>query len=288
MTTYWEKAPFTTACGSLQKKKSTTKLPFSIGGITRQGFDHIHYGVSNQDAINIIIDDELIIGVLCDGCTNNHQDNVAGFSQNQVGANLLSQMVANLCYENMIRRTHRKVNLQVFTKWLTSETKQRLKMITKSIKVKDAQKLSFVCNTLLATITGFVIRKKEYFIFHCGDGVAQVNNKHIDLSFDSGKYLNFLEDENHTNKSHFKIISKGRTKDLNHLYIASDGFQEEQVLKHSSFYDMLNKPVEKSGFTDFISDFHANVMDDYFEEEDVIKLWPSDDASLLLVRRTKN
>ncbi|WP_439131449.1 protein phosphatase 2C domain-containing protein [Polaribacter sp.] len=288
MITYWEKAPFTSACGSLQKKKSTTNLPFSVGGITRQGFDHIDYGISNQDSINIIIENKLIIGVLCDGCTNNHQDNITGFSQNQVGSNLLSQMVANLCYENMISRTNRRVNLRVFTKWLTRETKQRLKSITKSIKVQDSQRLPFICNTLLTTITGFIIREKEYFIFHYGDGIAQVNNKYFDLSSDSGKYLTFLEDSQKTNKPYFKIISKGRTKDLKHLYIASDGFQEGKILKHFSFYNILNKPGDKPGFIDFIPDFHANVMENYFDEEEIVKLWPSDDASLLLVRRIKN
>ena len=288
MTTHWEKAPFTTAYGSLQKNKTATKLPFSIGGITRQGFDHIHYGISNQDAINIIIEDELIIGVLCDGCTSNHEENMSGFSQNQVGASLLSQMVANLCLENMTLRTNRKVNLEVFTKWLTRETKQRLKTIMKATKVEDTQKMPFICNTLLTTVTGFIIRKKEYFIFHCGDGVAQANNKHFDLSVDSGKYLTCLEETSTTIKSFFKIISKGYTKDLNHLYIASDGFQENQILKHSSFNNMLTKSEQKSGFTNLISDFHINVLEDYFEEEELIKQWPSDDASLLLVRRTKN
>lgn len=288
MTTFWEKAPFTTAYGSLYKNKIATQLPFSIGGITRQGFDHIHYGISNQDAINFIIEDELIIGVLCDGCTSNHLENMSGFSQNQVGANLLSQMVTNLCLENMKRRTNRKVNLKVFTKWLTEETQQRLKAIMKATKVKNNEKIPFICNTLLATITGFVIRKKEYFIFHCGDGIAQVNNKHFDLSFDSGKYLTSIKDTSSTKLSCFKIISKGYTKDLNHLFIASDGFQENQILKHQSFSNMINKSEKESGFTNLISDFHINVLEDYFEEDEMIKQWPSDDASLLLVRRTKN
>lgn len=288
MISYWEQAPFSTAYGSLLKQKTTTQLPFSIGGITRQGFDHIHYGISNQDAINIIIEDDLMIGVLCDGCTNNHQENLAGVSQNQVGANLLSQIVANLCYENMIKRTQRKVNLNVFTKWLTRETKQQLKTIIKAVKVKDHQKLPFVCNTLLATVTGFVIRKKEFFIFHCGDGIAQVNNKYFDLSFDSGRYLTSFANKKPTNSANFKIISKGFTKDLNHLYIASDGFQEGKMLQHSSFLKMLNKRSKTSGFNDFVSDFHIHAMEDYLEQEDYLKPWPSDDASLLMLQRIKN
>ena len=47
--------------------------------------------------------------------------------------------------------------------------------------------------------------------------------------------------------------SKGFTKDLNHLYIASDGFQEGKMLQHSGFLKILNKRSKTSGFNDFVS-----------------------------------
>lgn len=282
----WEKAPFINNSGGLLKQDAHTNLPFSIGAITRQGFNHIDSGISNQDAIRLTVKDDLIIGILCDGCTSNHPELLDEFSQNQVGANLIAKMVLNLCYQNILPRKN-KMNLEVFAKWLTNEVSQRIKMILRVLKIDKNQHLNFICNNLLSTITGIIIREKEFFIFHYGDGIVKVNKKKYDLSKSSGNYIATSQYMSNYDELSFKIVTKGMTKTLTNVCIASDGFSLD-MLNTNRFNKLSTKKPTKNGFIDLIPEFHGEFLNQYFDEKKSLESWPNDDASLIMIRRQKN
>ncbi|MCY1660128.1 protein phosphatase 2C domain-containing protein [Chryseobacterium sp. SL1] len=284
MNNLWEKAPFGIATGGLTTEQLNTKLPFSVGGISRQGLDHIHMGVPNQDAVNIIIQDDFIIGVVADGCTSNNENSVDSFSSNQVGAQLLAKLIGNLCCENISPRKNR-INKTKFLHWLSEQTLQRLEKILDIMRFSDKERKQFSYQTLTATVIGFIIRREEFFLFHCGDGIVQSNQNSYNLSSHSGSYLSKWIDRD-TPPVVFNKITEGKTKDLSHLYIATDGFLQGNLLKSEVFQEMLhNENQSQKGFVDLIPEFHMEVLDNWEEME--TNAWPGDDSSMIMVRRKK-
>lgn len=286
MPSNWEKRSFQMASGSLKESKTETNLPFSIGGITKQGKEHIKLGISNQDAVNFRIDSELIIGILCDGCTSHHESLLSNYSSNQAGALLLSEMIVNYCYKDIHVRKNR-MNLDKFLQNLERALLSKINRISKSCSVSDDDRLSFFYNYFTSTTIGFVIRKKEYFIFGCGDGYVGVNDKTINLKRHSGNYLvNRFDPSADLSKKLFHILKRGKTDDLNHLYLASDGFDHSSILKSDFFKDLRFKSAfPYSGYIDLIPEFHLNVINPYFDNETQEERWPIDDSSLILLRR---
>lgn len=282
MNNLWEKAPFGIATGGLASKKLHTRLPFSVGGISRQGLDHIHMGVPNQDAVNIIIEENFIIGIICDGCTSGNEESVDPFSGNQMGAQLLAQLVGNLCYENISPRINR-MNKTKFLQWLSGQTLQRLDKIVDTMRVPETEKKMFSYHMLTTTLVGFILRKEEYFLFHCGDGAAQVNGDYYSLSSHSGNYLSKWMGHKHPPVV-FNKITEGKTKDLSFLYLATDGFLQKNMLQSKIFQDMLNhKNIPERGFTDLVPELHMEVLNHWEEME--TGSWPGDDSSMIMVRR---
>lgn len=281
----WEKRPFQMAAGSLKETQLETKLPFSIGGVTKQGNDHMAIGISNQDAINYSIDDELIIGVLCDGCTTHHEDFISPYSNNQVGALLLSEMITNYCY-NDIRVRKNRINLDKFLKNLQNTLLQKINKIRKSCAIPDWDKDFFLYNYFTTTILVLVIRRKEFFVFGCGDGYVGVNNTLTQLNKQTGDYLINWSNPQQNNELAFKTIARGATEQLNKVYLASDGFNTTQILKSSYFRNMLeHSDNSHTGFIDIIPEFHLDVIEPYFNANTAQDSWPKDDCSLMVVRR---
>lgn len=280
MLTNWENTPFRIASGSLCLSNTETELPFSIGSITRQGFEHIRLGISNQDYINIKISEKLLVGVLCDGCTTNSEKHISDFSSNEFAAQALSEMIANLCFENIKPRKNR-VNLENFMSWLNKHTQKNMEKVLWRLGVKKSvQQELFQFQNMTTTVVGFVIREKEYFLFHCGDGIAKVNKNLYDLSHDSGTYFGS------TKEAKFKIFHTGQTDDLKTVMIASDGFSSIPILESESFNRFYNsKKNFETGYIDLIPEFHIEVLNKFYPSFEVDKKWPKDDSSMILIRR---
>lgn len=288
MSNKWEQRPFQLACGSLKNTETETKLPFSIGGASRQGFEHIRCGISNQDAITIKIDDDFMIAVLCDGCTSHDESLITDYSTNEVGSRLLAEFVANFCFEDIKPRKN-KMKITPFLNRLNNELHQRLKRLMKVLLVKGEHQLPFLFSMLTSTLIVTIIRKKEFFIFHCGDGFVGVNKEIYDLNSDSGSYLTNAFDPqfNKNNQMLLKLITSGNTSELNHIYMATDGFEHSQILESSFFKKVLRKQeYPHTGYIDLLGELHLEIIEPYYQENRPIRQWPLDDASLIMIRKT--
>lgn len=88
----YEQALFAYHFINLKKGHSKTELPFLLGGATRQGWSHRQQDTNNQDAVSISIDNDIMIGVVCDGCTSTHDKLKIRRSNNEIGSKLISRM----------------------------------------------------------------------------------------------------------------------------------------------------------------------------------------------------
>ena len=283
----WEQRPFQLACGSLKNTETETKLPFSIGGVSRQGFEHIRCGISNQDAINFKVDDNFIVAVLCDGCTSHDESFITDYSSNEVGSKLMAELIANFCFEDIKPRKNR-IKIEPFLRRLNTEIHQRLKRLMKFFLVKGEHQLPFLFNMMPSTVIITVIREKDYFVFHCGDGIVGVNEKTYDLNSDSGAYLtNAFDPDFIPNTPLLKLVTSGNTQDLNQIYMATDGFNHSDILKSKFFESVYGKQdYPLTGFIDLIPEFHLEIIEPYYQANQNIRQWPIDDASLIMLRKT--
>ena len=273
----WGHIPFESSSGSLNSKHKTTKLPFGVGSFTRQGRAHNNLGINNQDALQLIIEDQFIIGVLCDGTTNNHEDIVNTYSKNEFGSILLSHVVSYLCAENIAPRKN-KMNRIKFLQWLSERTVNSIDKTVKMLRIPEEDIIATRQNLLSATIIGFIIRPKEYFVFHCGDGFITINNSIIELNTDYP-----LRYTNNRRKTMFQECAYGVPSDLHSLGIFSDGFTSE-IISSFAMKELLNIPFHHNGYQDLIPDFHLGVLNSL--DDHTINSWPHDDASAIILKKS--
>ncbi len=285
----WENAKFQENAGSLSHENRESALSFSLGSVSRQGFEHIPRGISNQDAVSLFINDNLIIGVLCDGCSSNHRLSINEYSNNQVGANILAQLTTNICSELLTKRKNR-IKPDVFLRVLSETIQQRLAKVIKTLGISSKDGLFSTRNLFSSTIVGFVITSKEYIVFHCGDGVISLNGQTKILSNDEGQYLSeglFNPNASPT----IKLAAYNILENLESLCLMSDGFEIPEILESQAFHSLVNSKSQNNvkGYFDLIPEFHLTFLNKLFSEKiNLPSNWPGDDATMILVKRINN
>jgi len=274
----WERIPFQAVSGTLTKDKTKTHLPFNIGAISKHGITHNNIGINNQDAVHLVIEDNFIIGVLCDGATNNHPNVVNSYSTNATGASLMTHMIANLCRENITPRKN-KMNREKFLLWMSEQVISRTKRLEQTLRVPEEYSKEFRHNLLTTTINAFIVRDNEYFTFHFGDGFVASNGKIIELEDDYISRFNTSPEI-----GIFKETSYGLTKDLISLALFSDGFKSK-IIASNSMQNLFKTRLNQNGYSDLIPEFHLKTLANL--DEDLIHFWPKDDATMILLRKSK-
>lgn len=276
---HWEKAPFKNDFGDLRFTEKTTH-PFTVGAITRQGFGHAQVGLNNQDTLNVYFDDKVIVGVVCDGCTSGEASLISDFSRNEFAAVLFSRVIVSTVARKLTTRKYRLGELGML-RLLSEIEKQLSKSINPLLRVFSTQgrsDASALRNLFSTTVMCFAVAEKEFMIFSCGDGQIQINNKDIDLSDQDGEYYNPL----YSQAGVFTLNAFGDVANLNSLCLATDGFSP--VWDRLELQNMINKhrfPV--NGIVDLTKEFHKTVLNEWGETKPFN--WPSDDASMILLRR---
>lgn len=201
-------------------------LPFEFGGATQCGRLNAHN--NNQDSLAILGEHDRLVGVVCDGCSTA----AGGYSQNEVGSRLLSVLVANLT--NDLIRNSRVIGLLDELLSLEKAIGLQILELSKAF-VKEEQRDSFLEGFFMTTIVVFAIDADDYAVFGCGDGFLAINGELKDLELQSGEYLasrllkgRDWEGAINGGEGVLKIIAKGKTKKLNSILLASDGFADLQ------------------------------------------------------------
>lgn len=271
------------------------KLPFAVGGGTQQGVDHRRDNQNNQDASSILIDNNYIIGCVCDGCSSTHDYLEDSFSNNEVGAKLIGHIATRNAQRIIKNKEIENVN-SFLNELSESVLRQLVELVDIFCEEDEMDKELFIFDFLMTTVLGFVVTQEKYIVFYCGDGIIGINDK-INVLEETGSYFGekvlqrCCPDKYSTIKSQnsdFKICSSGEVADLNNIFIATDGFydvandyKEELV----NFVDQATKNV-RSGFDYILPEFRNRILkNEAIYSEIMSKNWPRDDASFLLLRR---
>jgi len=274
--------------------KNVTQLPFSVFALTQQGLEHKSINIGNQDSGSLYLGKKTIIGAVADGCTGGK--NLNGKSANQVGAHIGSYLAVRIARKLLLKR-HLPLNelLPSFEQELILNYKRLLN----TINPWEFEKDSVIQNLFLTTIIFFVITEEMYLIANCGDGDVIINSIHKDLNDDSGKYfasnlrgIHKLENGKYmiNPDKKFNIIEQGVTSSLDNIFIATDGFLDNDIREHIIFEKFfLNGIYENSysGFKDRKTEFRREFLSPILEMKDS-RIWPHDDATFISLKRVAN
>lgn len=293
MSQRWCEIPFTYHFINLRTNHYANKIPFVVGGATQQGTTHIFDNSNNQDALSIFINDDFMIGIVCDGCSSTHDELRNSFSNNEIGAKLISYNLSTILQKYL---STNKVFDESFLESVAESLFNRLHSFINSLLEDDEkEKEIFIYDYLMTTILCFVVTEDNYIIFSCGDGVIGINDDIQSLD-ENGFYFSssllsvccptFYSKPIKTNK--FNVNYFGKTSELQNIFLATDGFNDivdKYNPKLKSF--IINSiPKARNGYDFILPDFRKSILND----EDISKYsisanWPKDDASFLLLRR---
>jgi|GEM_PF-1843455 len=271
------------------------KLPFAVGGGTQQGVEHSLDNQNNQDALSILIDNNYIIGCVCDGCSSTHDYLKDSFSNNEVGAKLIGHVVTRNVQRIIKDKEIEDVNL-FLTELSENVLQQLVKLVDIFCEEDEMDRELFIFDFLMTTVLGFVVTQEKYIVFYCGDGVIGINDK-INVLEETGSYFGekFLRrccpDKYSTIKSHnsdFKIFSIGEVADLNNIFMATDGFYNIANNHKEALVDFVDQATKivRSGFDHILPEFRNRILKNKAISNEIMsKNWPRDDASFLLLRR---
>lgn len=193
------------------------KEMFEIAAGSITGNDHRWSGRNNQDAFCYWADEENIIAVVCDGCSEGKHSEVGA----QIGAKLIVQSIRkNLdpgCSRNLIE------TIEVSRK----ETIDQLKRLVSVMGENNLPQL--ITDYFLFTVIGVVITPAMTMIFSLGDGFYAING----MTFRLGPFPNneppYLAYGGLVNSSlgpdllRFQIKELAPTEFVNTILIGTDG-----------------------------------------------------------------
>jgi len=271
--------------------ENRSNVPFTVFGLSQQGLSHEGSSIGNQDAGNIYVGRNIIIGAVADGCTSGY--NLNGKSSNQVGASITSYLVVRIA-RKLALKNH--LPISSISSGLETSLLHHYKRILNSLNPWKFERNRVIGNLLTSTFILFVLTQKEYLILSCGDGDVFINGVNRSLVGDGDFYFsnNLLENNivnfdysNHNIKVQIKCVEKGQTIDLQNLLIATDGFADRDIKslpEFSRFFFDSNEAGREPGVNDFKPIFRKTVLDEIIEEKNG-KPWPLDDATFISVKR---
>lgn len=235
-------------------------LPFEVAYGTVVGGDHIGLGKNNQDGFHIIKEDDLIIGVICDGCGSDNSPH------SEVGAKVGARIIANEVYQLInesdaasliVEAVRKRVihKLEIIARYM-GETKTESGRLSRSETIKQY---------FLFTSLVFVMIPKRTIVFGIGDGYNAINGSVNYIEPNEGNEPTYLS-YGLVNTSHedvkFKIFCNCHTDEVSTILIGTDGLGD--IVKNSE----RNMPGKKDLVGD-LSQFWTN--DFFFDNADGIR-----------------
>ena len=192
---------------------------------------------NNQDAYSLRTDDNLIVGVVCDGCgSGGHSEFGARFASRFIANKLHRWISDNLTHEE--ERDFPTPHIDLIEQKIATVKETLLGQIGNlAIEMSTGGPsnhpaiIAQIVDSLLFTVVGFVMTKEHTVIFGMGDGVYAVNDEITILEPEQGNapvYLAYaltgspITDE----KPHllnFQIHKSFPTSDVKSLLIGTDG-----------------------------------------------------------------
>jgi serine/threonine protein phosphatase PrpC len=143
----------------------SSQFEYACGSII--GRNHVFASKNNQDALRIILWDQFITAVVCDGCGSGKHSEVGA----KIGSRMVTDAIADLLNQGLA------ISEPDFWDVLKINLLQKLKDFVAISNEDPESVMEFVNNYLLFTIVGLVITPSETVTFTIGDGAIAVNGK---------------------------------------------------------------------------------------------------------------
>lgn len=264
-------------------------LPFTVGGVTQHGSTH----VNNQDAMSLHVGNDIIIGVVCDGCSTGPSflaPNDSSFAE--TGAQLVTALA--LGHTKILAR---KMEGDELADELTVRLRCDINGLLRILDIKEASEAMnkemailrehHLQQFFMSTLLLFVVTPETYLVMHCGDGLFGVNGVITNLNaIHSGAYLanglssTFLAGD----APAIKICANGQTDQLQNLLIATDGVLE--LAEKGNLLEMVTSLDNRQyklgwGRVPFLREFRSRVARPF----EAVSRTDHDDRTLIMLRR---
>jgi len=290
----WINTPFEFHFVNLKRQRSQANLPFAISGLTQQGVEHNLENQNNQDATGIIVEENFIAGIVCDGCSGTNNALQDSISNNEVGAKIIVRILTKAIKKAYTEKTlsNGVAFIETVQLQLLSELKNIIDIVCDD---NEADTELFIHDFLMTTIYCVVADEEKFLVFYCGDGVVGIDEA-IEIKNESGKYLSSnlfkiccpTRFEKVEINEGFKIHYEGKPSEVKSIFIASDGFNEIVSGFKSQLLNFINTERTKNGFFNIKPDFRGKILrDEGISNEIALKNWLKDDASFVLLKKIK-
>jgi hypothetical protein len=206
---------------------------FQIAAGSTIGRDHKEKGLNNQDYFFIGTNDDLIVGIVTDGCGSSPSSEIGAY----FGANILGDYLLNKYSKMLIRSSE-------------VETRDRTEKLFREIKCGVVSSLSRLLDSLpytklsekvneafLFTLVGFVVTPVVTITFSIGDGYIYLNGECLEIENpaiedeqfqNAPPYISYelLSTTVYPNPIVFTIHHHVPTSEVTSLLIATDGLRD--------------------------------------------------------------
>lgn len=231
---------------------------FEIVAGTIIGKDHLLVGKNNQDAFHYVINDDMVVAVVCDGCGEG--------KNSEVGAKIGAKLITKTISQTINRFPDREDSVQLWER-IRQDVLAQLRILANAM---DKSLSQTILDYFLFTAVGVLITPHGALTFSLGDGLTIVNGKIITLGpFPNNEppYLAYgITGSSITDKTpellQFKVNSVTNIDEVQSILIGTDGVLD--LIRAAE----LNVPG-KDEAVGSINQFWEN--DRYFKNPDMIR-----------------
>jgi serine/threonine protein phosphatase PrpC len=245
------------------------------------GRNHVLASKNNQDALRIVLWDQFMTAVVCDGCGSGKHSEVGA----KLGSRMVTDAIADLLNQGLA------VSDPDFWNVLKTNLLQKLMDFVAIANENSESVMEFVNNYLLFTIVGLVITPSETVTFSIGDGAIAVNGKLTQIPAypdNAPPYLAY--GLYRPDAIEFEIRDRIPTSGVESILIATDGiddliaveevnqfWQEDRYFKNP---DAIRRKLSLLNREEFKPDWNKREL---IKRSGVL----SDDTSLVVIRKRR-
>jgi hypothetical protein len=198
-----------------------------IAAGTVRGTEHVRTGRNNQDAFHFAQTEDLVIGLVCDGCGSG--------AHTEVGANMGSRMVVKNLTDSLHPKTCNELTPSDVTTILENvrlSVTSQIRTLAEAMNTTDPI-VSIITDYFLFTCVGFFLTRKQCVAFYLGDGICSLNGKVTRFEPMHGNFPAYLAYNAVDHRTfqipeealHFNIHKILPISELESLLVGTDGVQ---------------------------------------------------------------
>ncbi|GBO55612.1 hypothetical protein APA_3763 [Pseudanabaena sp. lw0831] len=201
----------------MQNEMQNVSIQFENACGSIIGRNHVLASKNNQDALRIVLWDNFVTAVVCDGCGSGKHSEVGA----KLGARMVTDAIADLLNQGLA------ISEPDFWNVLKINLLQKMTGFIAIANEEPESVMEFVNNYLLFTIVGLVITPSETITFSMGDGAIAVNGKLTQIPAYPDNAPPYLAYGLYRSDAiEFEIRDRLPTAEVESILIATDGIDD--------------------------------------------------------------